>query len=117
MEWGFRNFENRKIFSKGDTVDTAKVWLGKKEAVPLVAADDIIAVLPTVHRDNVKITVNYMSPLKAPIRQGDAIGKLRIAIPGQPVTERPLYAANDVARKGIVGRAVARFGYLLSGTF
>lgn len=117
MEWGFRNFENRKLYSKGDKIETAKVWLGKQDVAPLVAPDDIIAVLPTVHRDSVKITVNYTSPLKAPIKQGDVIGKLRINIPGQPVAERELYAANDVARKGFFGRAAARLSYLISGTF
>jgi len=28
MEWALRNFENLRLVSSGDVIDTAKVWLG-----------------------------------------------------------------------------------------
>ena len=46
MDWGFRNFENRTLFTKGEIVENAEVWLGKQPTVPLTVTDDIELTLP-----------------------------------------------------------------------
>ncbi len=38
MDYGFRTFENVALLKAGDTVETAQVWLGKQDTVPLQAA-------------------------------------------------------------------------------
>ena len=35
LDWAYREFGNFKLFSAGETVDNAAVWLGEEAAVPL----------------------------------------------------------------------------------
>lgn len=116
LEWGFKAFENRVLVSAGEVVDKAPVWLGQQDKVPLVVADDIKVTLPIAKRKDVKLTTEYMSPLKAPVKKGDEVGVLRIDIPGQPVIEQPLLASQAVAEKGFFARAMARAQFLLLGS-
>lgn len=115
MEWGFRNFENKKILSQGEEVDKAKVWLGQTETVPLVVDKDITVVLPFAKRTDMKMTVDYKGPVEAPIRKGTVIGKLHIVIPDQEPQDIDLVAGQDVERQGLFGRVASRLHYLLSG--
>jgi D-alanyl-D-alanine carboxypeptidase (penicillin-binding protein 5/6) len=117
MEWAFRNFENKKILSKGEKIDAARVWLGEEREVPLVSAEDLTVVLPQARRNELKLTVQYQSPVPAPVKKGDKIALLHIEIPDQKPVDVPLLAGADDPRKGLFGRAKDRLGYLLTGTF
>lgn len=117
MEWAFRSFENKKLLTKGEEVDKAKVWLGQDAQVPLIAANDLTIVLPKMQRDGVKITVKYQSPLKAPVKKGDAVGVLTVEVPNQKPVDVKLLAGNDDARQGVFGRVKSRLGYLLTKEF
>ena len=50
LEWGFREFENVTLFAAGDTVESAKVWLGAQPSVPLVGGRDLVLTLPRAWR-------------------------------------------------------------------
>lgn len=117
MEWGFKNFETKKIISKGEIIDSAKVWLGDKSAVPLSASSDMTVVLPRTQRAQLKLTLSYQEPLKAPVKKGEQAALLRVELPGQKPVEMPLLAGEDVARKGVFGRVADRLGYLLTGMY
>ncbi len=114
MEWAFRNFENKKIISKGETVASADVWLGQDPQVPLVAADDLTVVLPHGKRNELGLKVQYDAPLKAPIAKGDKVATLKINVPDQKEIDVPLVAGQDDPRKGLFGRVKDRFAYLLT---
>lgn len=116
MEWAFRNFENKKILTKGETVDSASVWLGREAQVPLVAANDVTVVLPRAKRSELKLTVKYSGPVKAPVTAGDKIAKLLVEVPDQKPIEVELLAGADDPRKGMFGRVKDRLGYLLTGS-
>lgn len=117
LEWGFRNFERKKIISSGEVIDAADVWLGAVPQVSLVAEKDLTVVLPKSRRSELKVSVNYLGPLSAPLKKGDTVGKLRIEVPEQLPVEMSLLAGEDVARKGMFGRVKDRLGYLLTGSF
>jgi serine-type D-Ala-D-Ala carboxypeptidase (penicillin-binding protein 5/6) len=117
MEWGFRNFENRNLVAKGESIDSARVWLGVEELVPLVAAEDLRVVMPVAKRNELKVSVSFKQPLKAPVVKGDNVGTLKIEIPDQSPIEMKLLAGADVPRKGFFGIAKDRMMYLMTGTF
>ena len=110
LEWGFRNFEEKTFVKKGDVVDTAKVWLGRQDEVPLIASQDLKTVLPVSRVAETKFSISYMGPLKAPIAKGDAVAKLRVNIPGQAPVEMDLLAGEDVQRLGALARAKGAAG-------
>lgn len=116
VEWAFREFADYKLFTAGEKVDDANIWLGQESRVGLTVANDVIVTLPRRSRRDMKVTVNYDDPVPAPIKKGDAIGKVTIATPGADTVERPLYAATDVQSIGTIGRMATLAGYLIWGT-
>ena len=115
IEWAFREYNDYRLFGSGDTVDAAPVWLGADARVPLTVAKDLVVTLPRRARTGMKVTVQYDSPLPAPITKGETIGKIVITAPGTDPIEAPLTAAAEVPRMNAVGRIATLAGYLVWG--
>jgi len=116
LEWSFREFENVTLFTAGDTVDNAKVWLGARPTVPLVGGKDLVLTMPRQWRKSAKIAVEYVNPVPAPVNRGDVLGKLTVAGQGVPAMEVPLLAGADVPRLGVPGRAMAVMSRYILGS-
>lgn len=115
-EWAFREYTNKVAFRSGDKVVDAQVWLGDQRTVPLVTQRAIAATVPVGQDANVRVTVQYDGPIRAPIRKGDQIGKVLVsAAPGARAVEYPLFAGADVPRLGAFGRAVGVIKHYLFG--
>jgi serine-type D-Ala-D-Ala carboxypeptidase (penicillin-binding protein 5/6) len=115
IEWAFREYNDYRLFSSGDKVDEAPVWLGTDARVPLTVARDLVVTLPRRARTGMKVTVQYDSPLPAPITKGETVGKIVITAPGTDPIEAPLTAAAEVPRMNAVGRIATLAGYLVWG--
>ena len=115
IAWGFREFDNVALFESGETVETAAVWLGQAETVPLVLQDDLTVTLRRSLRRDLSVVARVQEPLQAPITAGDTVGALIVTAPGSPAIELPLLAGADVAEKGFFARAAANAGQLLFG--
>ena len=115
MGWAFANFENVKLFAAGDTVENAPVYLGASHTVPLVGGQDLTLTMPRAWRQHAHIAIAYDSPIPAPVRRGQVVGKLTVSGQGVPQSEVALLAGDDVGRMGIPGRAVAVVTHLLTG--
>lgn len=113
IDYAFREFENVPLVRAGEQLETASVWLGEEDTVPLHAARDIVVTVPRRARSDVKLAVVYDGPVPAPIHKGDALGKLIISATGIPSMEVPLVAGDDVERRGPIGRAFAALGSLV----
>ena len=116
LEWAFREFENVTLFTAGDTIENAKVWLGNRATVPLVGGRDLALTMPRNWRNTAKISVEYPSPVAAPINKGDVLGHLVVSGTGVPHMDVPLLAGVDVARLGLPGRAVAVLSRYVTGS-
>lgn len=116
LEWSFREFENVTLFSAGDTVDEAKVWLGSSNTVPLVGGRDLVITMPRQWRKTAKVQIQYDAPIPAPINRGDTLGQLTVSGQGVPDMQIPLLAGADVPRKSLPGRAVSVLSHYVLGT-
>jgi serine-type D-Ala-D-Ala carboxypeptidase (penicillin-binding protein 5/6) len=115
IEWAYREFQDYKIVHAGDPIDDAPVWMGATGTVPVTTAADVYATLPRAARRELKVTAVYEAPVKAPVQQGQAAGKLVLTAPNMPPTEYELVAAQPVDRLNAFGRVAAAAGYLLFG--
>ena len=116
MEWAFREWEDVTLFTAGDAVENAKVWLGTSRTVPLVGGRDLVMTMPRAWRTAAKITVEYQSPLPAPVNRGEVLGRITVSGQGVPAMEIPLLAGADVGRLGLPGRAMAVLSRYVSGS-
>lgn len=115
LEWGFRAFHKVTVFSANDVVADARVYGGDKGSVPLVSKKAIEVMLPTDSLAKVGVKVAYTGPLPAPVKEGQPVGMLRISIGNDLTSETPLYAAADVEKGTIRGRAGDAIKELLLG--
>ena len=115
ISWGFREFNNYKLFDKGQTLAVAKVWYGKEKTVDLTVDEDVIKTLRVAQIEDVKVTAEFDEPVKAPIIAGTKLGELKIGIKDSDPLILPLVAAKDVQKIGLWGRFWANVKYFVFG--
>jgi D-alanyl-D-alanine carboxypeptidase (penicillin-binding protein 5/6) len=115
IDWAFREYANYTLFHAGADVERAAVWLGQSPDVAMVAPQDIIVTLPRRTRPQLRVSAVYDQPIRAPVHQGQEIGRLLVNAPGIDAADLPLVAGADVDRLGPMGRVSAQIGQLLWG--
>lgn len=115
LEWGFRAFHKVTVFDANDVIAEARVYGGDKGSVPLVSKKPIEVMLPTDSLAKVAVKVAYTGPLPAPVTEGQPVGSLKIWIGDDLTSETPLFAAADIAKGSIRGRAGDAVKELLLG--
>jgi serine-type D-Ala-D-Ala carboxypeptidase (penicillin-binding protein 5/6) len=113
MDWGFRAWRSKPLVKKGAQVQTAEVQGGAAATVGLVAPADIAVTVPAGQAGNVKVSVVYNGPIKAPIKAGAHIADLLVTTPDTTPQTMPLVAATDVGEAGFFGRIWAGLKHLL----
>lgn len=93
---GFRDFTNQTVFTRGQSIGDSKVWLGGEYSVPLVLGSSLTLSIPRKDKDNIKVLVSYDSPIAAPVKAGDHVGEIYVAIPGGETRSVPVVAGKDI---------------------
>nr|WP_123792401.1 D-alanyl-D-alanine carboxypeptidase family protein [Pacificibacter maritimus] len=104
VNWGFRQFAEKSIAETGQEFARADVWMGDQTDVGLIAGEDMSLLLPAPLTDGITGTIEYASPLQAPILQGDKVAELVITRDGLPDARLPLVADRTVERGGFAPR-------------
>lgn len=116
LSWGFVNFKPVKLFSSGEIVGTARVWGAEKRHVALKANTDVKILLPiTAKNPVIKAKIVYKGPVKPPVKEGDAVGELRITSDAGTSNSVPLYAAEEVHPGGLVTKGIDSLVFLTFG--
>lgn len=100
MNWGFHAWQSRPLFKQGQKVETAPVQVGSENAVGLVAPRDLAVTMPAGMGSEMKLSVAYDGPIKAPIKAGQHIADLIVRTPDTPPQLMPLVAEKDVPEAG-----------------
>lgn len=100
MNWGFHAWKAKPLFKQGQKVDVAPVQVGAENEIALVAPRDLAVTLPAGLGGEMKVSVAYDGPIKAPIKQGQHIADLIVRTPDTPPQTMPLVAEKDVPEAG-----------------
>ncbi|HEX5079967.1 MAG TPA: D-alanyl-D-alanine carboxypeptidase family protein [Geminicoccaceae bacterium] len=115
LEHGFRDFKAYQLFAAGQTVDSAPVWLGDQDTVPLVTDQSVVLTLTPEARRQLEVKVIYDSPVPAPVALGAPLAQLEITAPGIEPKRMPLIAGEEIQAAGLLGRMSGALGYLIWG--
>ena len=113
VNWALDTFKNYPLFRRGDGVGKVPVWQGVAPDVLIQVDADVTVTLPKLARRDMKVTVSFDAPVKAPIAQGQHIGLATITAPGMQSIDVPVVATSGVAALGTWGRMKAALSYLL----
>jgi D-alanyl-D-alanine carboxypeptidase (penicillin-binding protein 5/6) len=116
IEWGFKGFGEFKLFDPEEVVGRARVWGGDRMFVPLIGGNDINVMLPKAQSgQRLQAQIIYKSPLKAPLKKGDVVAKLRVTTASQAVNVVPLQAGEDVPEAGPMRRGLDTLAHMAFG--
>ena len=117
VNWAFRQFVMKKFGKSGFEIAKAKVWNGKSRTVGLHLARDLDVMIPVLSSNEPSFAVEYVGPIKAPIKKGDRIAELVIKSQDLPETRHNLLAANSVSAGGFFVQIRTAGEYLFSWFF
>ena len=117
VNWAFRQFMMEKFATGGSEIGKAKVWNGKSRNVGLVLENDLNVMLPVLSSGGPSFLVEYIGPIKAPIKKGDKIAELVIKSSDLPETRHSLLAGNSISAGGFFVQVRTAGQYLLNMLF
>jgi D-alanyl-D-alanine carboxypeptidase (penicillin-binding protein 5/6) len=106
LQWGFRGFEPRTFFAKGEIIGAASVYGGSKGRVSLVTTQDVKALVPRDLNEKITGRIAYMGPLIAPIVAGKEVAHLQIYRGTTQILDTPLLTAEDIGTGSLPRRAM-----------
>lgn len=106
MESAFRDFDVLSLFDNGEELAQIDVYMGKSDSVGAILREDVVAGFARSDRNELLARIDYQVAA-APIVAGDKIADLIILQSGEETARYPLYATENVERKGFFGRVGA----------
>lgn len=104
LNYGFRYYETERLFRAGQELMTTKVWGGQADAISVGMPEDIYVTIPRGARDKLESVIDLDSVIKAPIKVGDELGRVRVVMDGQTLVDEPVLALTDVQEGGVFKR-------------
>lgn len=97
FDYAFSQYETKPIYKKGEMVGEAVIQKGEKRTVKAKTMTPVSILMKRGSKmDDVKTEITYETPLKAPIKEGDKIGKITVYEKGKKVSEIDLVATETV---------------------
>tara|TARA_B100000029_G_C17579680_1_gene959236 strand:+ start:82 stop:1242 length:1161 start_codon:yes stop_codon:yes gene_type:complete len=115
LNWGLRKFDTIQVAKTNETLDRFNVWLGKKTKVEVTTDKDIFLTVPKRKKNSINAIIEYTTPIKAPIKKGEKLGKLSVYVNDEFKEEVNILAKEDVKRANIFSRIFMSFNYLVWG--
>lgn len=96
FNYGFKNFESRKLANSAVAIKSIPVLKGKTDSVNVFASEDFSAVVKKGDNSNYQVDVKTDETVKAPTKAGDVVGKIIISKNGNIVKEIPVIVKENI---------------------
>ncbi len=113
--WGFTNFDTIKISQNKESITEFDVWLGKKNKVAGYVKENVYKTIKKGRKKDLKVAVEYIGPIKAPIIKDQELGMLKIYFKDDLISQHKIYASNDVKKVNLFSRLAKSLNYLIWG--
>ena len=104
LNYGFRYFETERLFRAGQELMASRVWGGQADEVSVGMPEDIYVTIPRGSREQLESVVDLDSVIKAPIKVGDELGRVRVVLDGETLVDEPVLALTEVPEGGLFKR-------------
>ena len=101
LDWGFANFEVKKIVSQGEDMGNIMTEKGEKESVKIICENDINILVPKGEGEIKKDTQIYES-LKAPFEKGKKAGEIVVYVNGEEKGRSNIVASEGCEKISLV---------------
>jgi D-alanyl-D-alanine carboxypeptidase (penicillin-binding protein 5/6) len=115
LTYGFSNFANITLFKKSEVIEEAKVWLGTKDTISLVAPEDLVITTPKHQENIISVKLKYNSPIKSPIKLHDQLAELQVFAGENNLKNFKILAQSEVKQLSFFRSILKKFQYYLFG--
>lgn len=117
LNYGFNTYQVQTILKKGEVLGSVKVYGGKKEETEAILSNDIIELKKVNDEVNTYTKEVQMDEVKAPLQEGDVVGKVVIKDQnGKVIKEESLVAKENILKASIWDLFYRNFRFLISFT-
>lgn len=112
LNWGFGHFKTMVKAPKGQFVAKVPVWFGKTDEVEVVTGDALQVLTAKSQEKDITTAIKLNDKIEAPIKKGQALGKLQAVVNDKVVASVNIVATQDVEQAGVISRlwhGVVRF--------
>ena len=117
LNWGFRFFETITPYKAKDQLANERIWMGAQDTVRLGVATDTPLTLPRNQAQNLKADIVIDSDLRAPVQEGQIVGKVNYTLADDQIATYDLIALETVEEGGIFSRIIDYIKLLFIGWF
>jgi len=96
LDFGFTNFEYKKMINAGDSVKKITVEKGVNSEANVVAEKDCGTLITKGNDFNIEQNIEMQDIIQAPIKKGEVIGKLKYTLNEENIGECNLICADDI---------------------
>lgn len=114
INYGQKAFKRSLVFKANQVIDTVDVWGGEESFASLAISEDINLLLDIRGRRFLNARYLYNSPVTAPIKKGDTLGKIIILNDDEIIIESNLISNKDIDSGNFIEKAVDAMGYLFN---
>ncbi len=104
LNYALQNFDTPKMYQAGQAVSHIKVFKGALREVPIGFLEDEYITLPHGQGQDIKPKLETRQPVLAPIKKGAEMGVIKFIYQDKVLAEKKVYALQDVAEAGFVGK-------------
>lgn len=104
LNYGFRFFETKPLFTSYTPVQQVRVWLGKDKLSPVGVAQNVYITVPAGQFRNLKTVIQTNNNLKAPLTKNQVIGQIQVVLNNQVIFSQPAVALKDNPKANIFTR-------------
>lgn len=96
LNYGFRFFETHRIYGALEPLTEIRIWKGETPKLGIGLTEDLYVTVPRGQYSRLDAKMEVESEVLAPVRQGEARGKLHVTLAGEQLVQRPLVALRSV---------------------
>ena len=115
LTYGLTNFDLIEIAKANEPIDKIDVWLGKENQLEVYVNKNIYKTIKKAQKRLLKVSVNYVGPVEAPINKNQVVGKLKVVYDQNLIDEYDLLASKEIKKVNIFTRLMKSLNYLIWG--
>ena len=115
ISWGLRNTTTYEIAEKNIPNFKFKTWLGKKDFINGIVKEDVYVTISKKEIKNLKVTINYNGPIKAPIEKDQEIATLIVKIDDEEIRSLPIYSNEKIKKVNVFKSLFLSLNYMIWG--
>ncbi|QGM22208.1 serine-type D-Ala-D-Ala carboxypeptidase [Spiribacter sp. 2438] len=106
LNYGYRFFETHQLYAADEAIETARIWRGGQDTVPLGLARDLRVTVPVRAFDRLEANLSVANPMEAPLEAGTPLGELTVTLDDEVIATEAIIALETVEEAGFVGRLI-----------